>query len=51
MSPTPTAVPDFEFVETYLVERRTHQRYPITLDVEYRLLDWGASHGRDFAGL
>jgi hypothetical protein len=37
MSPTPTRLPRAKSVETYLPERRLHQRYPIALDAEYTL--------------
>jgi len=37
MSPTPTTVPSSGSVGAFPFERRLHQRYPITLDVEYKV--------------
>src|SRR5215472_8204634 len=39
MSPTPTTVPSYGSVGTFRFERRSHQRYPLSLDVEYKLLE------------
>ena len=38
MSPTPARVAPAESIGTHQSERRLHQRYPIKLDVEYKLL-------------
>ena len=37
MSPTPATVPNSGSVGAFPFERRLHQRYPITLDVEYEV--------------
>ena len=37
MSPTPTTVPNSGSVGAFPFERRLHQRYPLTLDVEYKV--------------
>ena len=37
MSPTPATVPNSGSVKAFPFEERLHQRYPLTLDVEYKV--------------
>lgn len=47
MSPAPTAA-TITSVATSQFDRRLHQRYPITLEVEYKLLDGTSVHRQGF---
>jgi len=48
MSPTPVPLPLAESTETYQSDRRLHQRYPIVLDAEYKLLFRGGTQHQGY---
>ena len=41
MSPAPAVAPKVRFVESHHVDQRLNRRYPITLEIEYKLLRKG----------
>ena len=41
MSPAPATTADAILAETYELDKRSHQRYPITLELEYKVLHRG----------